>query len=46
MGDKRRYRATEGVLRRQRDIKGLCRCAKRRQECVFVAFRTTPLLCN
>ena len=46
MGDKRRYRATEGVLRRQRDIKGLCRCAKRRQECVFLAFRTTPLLCN
>ena len=29
MGDKRRYRATEGVLRRQRGIQGLYRCAKR-----------------
>ena len=46
MVDKRRYRETKGVLRRQRDIKGLCRCAKRRQECVFVVFRSTRLLCN
>ena len=46
MGDKRRYRATKGVLRRQRGIKGLCRWAKRRKECVFVVFRSTRLLCN
>ena len=46
MADKRRYRATEGVIRWQRGTKGLCRCAKKRQECVFVAFRSTPLLCN
>ena len=46
MGDKRRYRATEGVLRQQRGIKRICWCVKRRQECVFVAFRSTPLLCN
>ena len=42
MGDKRRYRATEGVLRRQRGIRGYADALK---ECVFVAFRSTPL-CN
>ena len=46
MGDKRRYRATQGVIRWQRGIKGLWRCAKRRHEWVFIAFKSTPLLCN
>ena len=46
MGDKRRYRATEGVISWESGIKVLWRCAERRQECVFVAFRSTPLLCN
>ena len=46
MGDKRCCRVTKGVLRWQRSIKWLWRCDKGRQEYVFVAFRSTPLLCN
>ena len=46
MGDKRRYRTTEDVIRWQERHWGLWRCAKRRQEHVFIAFRSTPFFCN